>query len=235
MGHSASRSCCLFFWSDGAWRHSPQQVGLCLSLLAWTWEAWGGAAPGYSQFPKQSLLLGRAWSYAQPWLWINLPACVQHRTPPGLGPRIALLRGPPALPDCLLACVLMGFPAPGSCQQSCGQLRLEGTVHSGWGCDSAFCFNVGKPGSWVNKTHLRIWIREIWTPLCPLVRLHPNLVLQVNKATGLDYCLGIAGMNLICHVLCVDCCKPIFFSFVTVIPSLWALQIPLKSPWGRPQ
>lgn len=56
--------------------------------------------------------------------------------------------------------------------------------------------------------------RDLDSTVSP-VRLHPSLVLQVNKATGLHYCLGLAGMNSICHAPWVDCCKPIF-SFVTV-------------------
>ena len=164
VGRSASRSCCLFFWPDGAWSHSPQKVGLCLSLLAWTWEVCRGATPGYSRFPKQSLLLGRAWSYPQPWLWINLPASVQHRTPLCL---VWLCSGGRQLG--LTASWLERWWAPSSRESSPVLWSVGAGRHCPqWvGCGSAPCLNVGKPGSRVNKTHLRIWIREIWTPLCP--------------------------------------------------------------------
>lgn len=51
--HTASRCFCQLFWSDGAGRHSPQQVGLCVFALVWVGQ--GGAIPGLSKFFPNSL------------------------------------------------------------------------------------------------------------------------------------------------------------------------------------
>jgi len=35
-----------------------------------------------------------------------------------------------------------------------GQMGLEDTLHSRWGCDSAICVGLGKPGSKTSKTSI---------------------------------------------------------------------------------
>ena len=61
----------------------------------------------------------------------------------------------------------------------------------------------------------------------------PDLVLQMSKATGWDYYLGTAGMNLVCQdrVLVVASPSPLLHH--SQIPSCWAPQIPLQSLWYK--
>ena len=233
MGHSASRSCCLFFWSDGAWRHSPQQVGLYLSLLAWTWEAWGGATPGYSQFPKQSLLLGRAWSYAQPWLWINLPACVQHRTPRALyrfaqgaasSAWLSLGLSADGLPSSQeLSAVLWSVAAGRHCPQwiglwlsillQCGQTRVLGQQNSFEDLNQRDLDSTVSPGQTAPQLG-SAGEQSHWFGL-----LLGHCRYELDLPCSVCWLLQ-AHLLLFCH---------------SHIPSLWALQIPLKPPWGRPE
>lgn len=78
LGCTASRRCLQPFWLGGARRHSPQWLELRLSSFAWARE--GEDTLGYSQFPKQVLQLGGPRNYLHPWIWINPPACSNHRT-----------------------------------------------------------------------------------------------------------------------------------------------------------
>ena len=81
----------------------------------------------------------------------------------------------------------------------------EDTVHRGWGCDSAPCLWVGKLGSKrAGKTpHLRIQMRQVYTPLSFLVRVFLQLGSALSKATGWHYYLSTTSVNLICQDLCV--------------------------------
>ena len=54
-----------------------------------------------------------------------------------------------------------------------------------------------------------------------------DLVLQMCKADGWDYSLGIAGMILVHQDLCVGCCKPLSSS-LSQSDTLWL--VPIDSP-----
>lgn len=106
----------------------------------------------------------------------------------------------------------------------------EDTVHRGWGCDSAPCLWVGKLGSKrAGKTpHLRIQMRQVYTPLSFLVRVFLQLGSALSKATGWHYYLSTTSVNLICQDLC---CKPLPPS--SQISSGWVQQRPLQFLWSN--
>ena len=90
---------------------------------------------------------------------------------------------------------------------------------------------MGKPSSRTGKTP--VWGSEsIRSALCYVLRSDctTNLVLQMSKATGWEYYMGITGMNCICQDLCAHCCRLLPWLHHSQISSDWALQIPLQFP-----
>lgn len=73
------------------------------------------------------------------------------------------------------------------CQQPFWQMGLEGNLDSR--CGESTCFpGMGKLGSRAGKTpHLRICIRKIFTTPSYWIRVHLDLVRQMNKASGWGY------------------------------------------------
>lgn len=64
-----------------------------------------------------------------------------------------------------------------------------------------------------------------------LVRVYPNVVLQISKAAGWDYYLSAAGRNSADQDLCAGYCKPFLF---LILDSQWLS--PADSPvgcWGK--
>lgn len=56
-----------------------------------------------------------------------------------------------------------------------------------------------------------------------------SLVLQMSKASGWDYYLGTAGMNLVCKETCAGCCKPLPLLHHSQIPRGWVPGFPCNS------
>lgn len=102
-------------------------------------------------------------------------------------------------------------------------MDLEGTLYSGWSCDSAPCLEKG--GSTVSKTHLSIKIRQICILPCSLVKEGPNLVLQMSKSAVWDCYLDIAGI-ILPRSVCWFLQAPLPFSITP-----WFLVV---EPWRFP-
>lgn len=56
-------------------------------------------------------------------------------------------------------------------------------------------------------------------PAASLVRVHPDLVLQMSKIHGWDDYFGTAGTNLVCQDSCTSYCKPlpVFLSQILMV------------------
>lgn len=85
---------------------------------------------------------------------LELPSVLRELTPLPLYLVLALLWGQSALAACLSARAPPGHTVstPQIVTRPSGQMGLEGTLRSGWGCDSASCLGVGKLGSRTSKT-----------------------------------------------------------------------------------
>lgn len=210
-----SRSCTQPLWSDGAWRLSTQQLGLCLSSLAW--EGGEGATLGYSQFPNSLCSwegLRPALSIACEWNPCLCIAC-DHLVP---GTRFAL--GTSALPSCFSAQVPLSFTASSSFQPFWSD-RHGRYSQSGWLFDLVLCLGIGRPGSRAGKTHLRIQMRSM-PPLIFLVRMHPWLDSADKQNCRLGFLLGHCRYELSLPRSLCWCCKHVS---VRQIPSSSIPQI----------
>lgn len=88
-------------------------------------------------------------------------------------------------------------------------------IYPRWGCGLAPCLCLGKPDSRPRKTPpLMIPIRVICTPPSALIRVNPELVVQISKTT--NHYLGTAGMNSFCQHPCPGFLQTLSTFFVAV-------------------
>ena len=104
-------------------------------------------------------------------------------------------------------------------------MRPEGTLHSGWGCDSAPWVGVGKQGYRADKIpRLRIQIRQICTLLSSLVRVHLQLHSADEQSCWLGLLLGHCRYELsLPRSVCWLLQTPPHFSV--------SVRFPVQSPW----
>lgn len=133
---------------------------------------------------------------------------------------------------------------PGLVTSPFGQMELEGTLPSGWGCGSVTCLDMGKTGSRASKIPpLTLWIRQ--------ADLHPIKFLGQDAPTtwfcrwtkslfGIisNWALQVWTWSVKIQVLVVE---PCLLSSITVSLSGWAHRFPYNpccvrseqvlSPW----
>ena len=101
--------------------------------------------------------------------------------------------------------------------------------HSRWGCDSAPCSLPGhgqtRPRA-TKITHLRIQIRQIYTPSRSLVGI--PLGSADEQTTGWDDYLGTAGINSFAKIHVLTIASPSFLLHHHQILSSWLPQISLR-------
>ena len=86
------------------------------------------------------------------------------------------------------------------------KMGLENALHRGWGCDSSSCLNMAKLGLRTSKTlHLKILIRQIYTPPSSLVKVHP----QLGSAGEQILWLGLLTKHHRCELNLVGFYKPL--------------------------
>lgn len=111
---------------------------------------------------------------------------------------------------------------------------LGDILHSEWDCDSPPWLGMRKPGCSVGKTPcLRIWTRQICTPLSSLVRVYHWFVSADKLSFWFALLLGHHSINLVFPNLCAHCCKPSPLLLHSQILSSWVPQIPLQSSWDE--
>lgn len=121
---------------------------------------------------------------------------------------------------------------PGVSTNTSGQVELEDTLPSEWGCKSAPCLVVGKLGSRVTK--FLIWGSELGSlaPSCSLIRLYPCLGSFTEQNHWLRLLLGLQRYELGTKI-CVLFAQALRTFWVTVRFSV--VEPHPSSPWGVSQ
>ena len=214
------------------------QVPLCIGLKNGLYTS----PCALVRFPGQT-----AEGYIQQWtgLWIKVPAWAQGRSISIASKALCCLNSSQPTPQVLSTNRATGFvhfitsahlplnhkfhwatQHPWVVSSPSGQRGPEDTLCSGWGCDSAPCLGISKPGSMASKPlRLRILIRHICTLPSSLVWVHLWLGSADKQSHWLGLLRGLCWDDI--HLRRSPCWwLEALPPSPSQIPSCWASQIP---------